>query len=40
MEGFNQAGEKMLNYEAKEIIWSNNMDVMAIISSENTLEVR
>lgn len=38
-QNFTQAGEKMISYEAKEIIWCNNMDVIAIISSENALEV-
>lgn len=39
IERFTSAGEKIISHELTHLIWSNHMDMVAIITKENLLEV-
>ena len=39
MEKFSIALEKMINFELDAIFWSNAMDLIAMVTKSNTLEV-
>ena len=40
IQQFNIALEKLFNYEISNLFWSNLMDLLAILSKTNILEVR
>lgn len=39
IERFTPAGEKIISHELTHLVWSNHMDLVAIITKENLLEV-